>query len=66
MNHYPELVFRKAASVVRGTRSESRNKIIRTIMMAAIVGTVALGLIAESRLMPEQLLELSKASYVGP
>ncbi len=66
MTHYPELVFRKDARAVNGTRSESRNKIIRTIMMAAIIGTVALGLIAESRLMPEQLLELSKASYVGP
>jgi hypothetical protein len=66
MYHYAEHVFRKQARVVIGTRSEGRNKIIRTIMIAAIVGAVTLGLIAESRVMPELLLELSKSSYVGP
>jgi hypothetical protein len=66
MNHYAELDFRKDARVVSGNRSEGREKIIRVVMVAAIVGAVALGLIPESRLTPEQLLELSKSSYVGP
>jgi hypothetical protein len=66
MNHRAGHAFRKDAIVLSGTRSEGRNKIIRTIMMAAIVSAVALGLIAESRLSPEPLIELSKSSYVGP
>ncbi len=66
MNHCDEHAFRKDAIVLNGTRSEGRNKIIRTIMMAAIVSAVALGLIAESHLSPEPLIELSKSSFVGP
>jgi hypothetical protein len=66
MNHYAELDFRQDARVISGTRPEGRKKIIRVVMLAAIVAAVALGLSAESRLTPEQLLELSKSSYVGP
>jgi hypothetical protein len=66
MNHYAELDFRRDAKVVSGTRPEGRKKIIRVVMVAGIVATVALGLSVESRLTPEQLLELSKSSYVGP
>lgn len=64
MNHYAELNFREDA--VSGTHSGRFKKIVRTLTMTAIVTTVVLGLIAGSRLAPEQPPEFLASWYVGP
>jgi hypothetical protein len=56
MNHYARLNFLKDSEIVGKTGSEIRTKIIRRLMMAAIVGIVALVIIAEARLTPEDWL----------
>jgi hypothetical protein len=56
MNHYARLNFLKSPEIVSKTRSETRTKLIRGLMMAAIVGIVALAIIAEARLTPEDWL----------
>ena len=56
MNHYARLNLLKNPKIASTTRSETRTKIIRGLMMAAIVGIVALAIIAEARLTPEDWL----------
>jgi hypothetical protein len=49
MTDCADLDFRKGARAVSGGRTERRMKMVRTLMMAAIAGTVVLALIAEAR-----------------
>jgi hypothetical protein len=64
MNPYARVDFRRDAGVVGGMRIARRMKI--AVMMAAIVSIVALLLISESRLTPEQRLELFESSHAYP
>jgi hypothetical protein len=66
MNYYTALDFRKDERAVGGTHTERRKRILRALTMAAIVITATLGLIALSRLTPEQPPELSQSWYMGP
>jgi hypothetical protein len=65
MTECAELDYRKDAVVAEELGSEHRMTILPTLMMAAIAGMVALALIAEVRLPPEQRLELLQA-YAFP
>jgi uncharacterized membrane protein affecting hemolysin expression len=53
MNHYARLNFFKNPEIVSTTRSETSTKIIRWLMMVALVVIVMLAIIAEARLTPE-------------
>ena len=53
MNHYAALNLVKNPEVSSKTRSESHTKIIRVLMMAAIAGIVALAIIAQARVTPD-------------
>jgi hypothetical protein len=64
MNLYARVDFRRDAGVVGGMRIARRMKI--AVMMAAMVSIVALVLISESRLTPEQRLELFESSHAYP
>ena len=66
MSHYAELFFRRAAGVVDGTRVERRIKFIPTLMMAAIAAIVALALVTEARMTPEQRLQLLESYNAYP
>jgi hypothetical protein len=66
MSHYAELFFRRPAGVVDGTRVERRIKFIPTLMMAAIAAIVALALVAEARMTPEQRLQLLESYNAYP
>ena len=65
MNHYAELNFGGDARAVSKTHGGLFKKIVRALTMTAIVSTVVLGLIAVSRLAPEQPLDFD-SFYVGP
>jgi hypothetical protein len=65
MNRYAKLDLRNS-DVVRARRNDARMTIIRRLMMVAIVGVVVLAIVVESRLSPEQRLELFEATYVYP
>jgi hypothetical protein len=56
VNYYARLNFPKSPEIVTTTRSETRTKIIRGLMMAAIVSIATLAIIAETRLAPEDWL----------
>jgi hypothetical protein len=56
MDHYVRLNLLKNPEIIGTTRSETRTKIIRGLMIAALVGIVALAIIAEARLTPEDPL----------
>jgi hypothetical protein len=64
MNHYAELNF---VGDARDSKTHGRlfKKIVRTLTMTAIVSTVVVGLIAVSRLAPEQPPDFG-SWYVGP
>ena len=66
MSHSAELYFRKSARSVGETRVERRIKIIPTPMMAAIAVMVALALVAEARMTPEQRLQLLESYNAYP
>jgi hypothetical protein len=57
MTQYAEVELCKDEVSV-GTRTERRMKLVRTLLIAEIVGMVGLALIAEARLPPEQRVEL--------
>jgi hypothetical protein len=61
-----QLDFRKIPEVAKVRRSKDRMKIMRMFMMVVIAGTVVLAIISESRLSPEQRVELFKATYAYP
>ena len=65
MNHYAELNFGGDARAVSKTHGGLFKKIVRALTMTAIVSTVVVGLIAVSRLAPEQPPDFG-SWYVGP
>ena len=66
MNHCAELDVRKDARALRGAGIARSTKIIRSLVAAGAIGIVALALTAESRLTPEQRLELFESSRAYP
>ena len=63
MSQYAEWYFRRDARLVGTTRIGPRIKIIPTLMVAGIVVMVALALITEALMTPEQRLALFESSY---
>jgi hypothetical protein len=66
MSHAAEWRFRKDVLVGRGTRFKPRINIIPTLMITVIAIMVALALIVEARMTPEQRLALFESSYAYP
>jgi hypothetical protein len=66
MSHSAEWHFRKDALVGRGTRLKPRINTIPALMITVIAIMVALALIAEARMTPEQRLALFESSYAYP
>jgi hypothetical protein len=65
MSQYAESYFRRDTRLVGRTRIGPRIRIIPTLMVAGIVVMVALALIEEARMTPEQRLALFESSYVA-
>jgi hypothetical protein len=53
MDHYAGLDLLKTPEIVSTARSETRTKIIRGLMIAAIAAIVVLAIIAQAHPMPE-------------
>jgi hypothetical protein len=66
MSHYAESYVRRDARLVGRTRIWPPIKIIPTLMVTAIVVMVALALIAQWRMTPEQRLVLFESYYAYP
>jgi len=64
--NYAELGVAKDARALRGARIERSTNIIRSLVAAGAMGIVALALIAESRLTPDQRLEVFESSHAYP